>query len=132
MLNLIRLSMLALFTFANLAPALADCNVPTFSPTFKDLADCVKYQASEISNQALEISTLRLEIGNVQMDLKMQIDTLRTEISTLQMQISTLEMQIPRPRTYRAPLNKPVSPKDTKIQPEKTDSGGDAKPPTAR
>jgi hypothetical protein len=112
MLNLIRLSILALFTFASPALALAYCNVPIFSPTFKDLADCVEYQASEISLQASKISRLEIEISTLQMNLEMQIDTLRTKISTL-------EMQIPRPRTYQPPLNKPVSPKDTKIQPEK-------------
>src|SRR5712671_4181057 len=104
MMKLIRLSMLALITFANPALALASC-MSILSPTFKDLVDCVEYQAREISNQALEISTLHLEIGNLRMNLESQIDTLRKDISTL-------EMQIPRSRTYRPPLNKPVTPKE--------------------
>jgi hypothetical protein len=112
MLNLIRLSILALFTFANPALALAYCKVPIFFPTLTELRDCVEHQAFEISLQASEISRLRTEIDILRINLEMKIDTLRTEISTL-------EMQIPRPRTYRPPLNKRVSPKDTKIQPEK-------------
>src|SRR6266581_3022596 len=101
MLTLIRLSVLALFIFAN--PALASC-LPILSPTFRDVANCVESQEREISIQALDISTLRLEMSN----LRSEIDTLRTQISTLEMQI---------PSTYRKSRSRPVSPKEKKIQP---------------
>jgi hypothetical protein len=110
MLNLSRLSLLALFIFAYPAVALAYCDMPFLSRTVSELADCIEDQKHELANQALAISSLELAIDT----LRLEIENLKSELNS---RIFGVELQISTLRPYRPPLNKPVSPK--KIQPEK-------------
>ncbi len=99
MLNLVRLSLLALALFAN--PVIAACGPMLPSLTdLRELAECVKDQEMTVSRQAGEISLLRKELDYLKEFRALHtkdINTLNDRLLELRIEVSKLQLQKTKP-----------------------------------